>query len=346
MRKEIDRSQLVTITDDVNGDPQIVNISSLQVGRVKTFLRSISREMGYQESYYDRHIKTDLNIIPYFRGFELNRHDPEVFLEKFFIVGQKGNIFLENVFESGIPNYFSEEITDKEVDELVVGVNNILRKKKRSLIDQVKFTEMTHTFSLRMKYMILLNFLHNIGGAWQNKKRSPFISASHGNNAYENALCFAIGREERDCGYILWGFENKNKKQNYLLTQSITEFIRGAGVDWYDDIHSEIIIKDGIFANKLLGVFIVDFQNNQKQFVINPSLYELFESDKSVNKIIEFICRNGIPVNQSDFDEFAAGLGYVSYGIEDQDGQRQAGKIKKDAQLMIPATEVILDFFE
>lgn len=118
-------------------------------------------------------------------------------------------------------------------------------------------------------------------------------------------------------------------------------------VQWYDDIHSEIIIKDGIFPQNILGIFVIDNETDSKEFIINPFLYQLFHVNKGKSKyklsdLTEYVCQNGIPINQKNFEKCASSLGYRSYGYRLCDGYIRAGVLGGEPNQNLPRNH---DFF-
>ncbi len=338
MREIIKSSQLVTVEDVRLHGSKIVNIDSLSVERVRRFLRIISASMGYEGAPSDIETSKELGIIPYLRGFSFEYTNVAEFFEKFFVVGEKGQSYRENVYSGGIPNYYGQEVTQEDVICLAEETNEILKKSGKNtieIVDLLKYRD--DNLSDETMYTLLLNFLHNIGGRWKDKKRSPFVSAAHGNAAFVKAENFARGKDNRELVYILWGFTQSTDGTNYVETKKLTDFIRTIGVDWYDDVHSEIIIKDGIFPQKILGVFEIDGNFDTVSFIINPYLYQLFTSGKKSSvDIAKYVSENGIPVNQENFEKFASDLGYQSYGYDNNSEHRWAGTVGAEANIQLP----------
>ncbi|EPA0804752.1 hypothetical protein ACQZUA_002361 [Enterococcus hirae] len=227
-----------------------------------------------------------------------------------------------------------------DINELLELINSILRRNSFGSIE-------IETISPYIKddfmgiYMFLLNLVYNIGGRWDNKCRSPFVSAAYGRDGYKKALNFAQSRNGRGYSYIIMGFIRKTNVANYILTKELSEKLGMLDVDWYQDIYSEIIIKDGIFPQNILGVFEIDNETGDKRFIINPYLYQLFDVSKKRVKygsrdLTEYICHEGIPVNQDDFVNCARSLGYRSYGYRIHDGYTFAGEIDGEADLPLP----------
>jgi len=134
------------------------------------------------------------------------------------------------------------------------------------------------------------------------------------------------------------GFIRKSNEANYILTKELCQNLGMLEVGWYEDIHSEIVIKDGFFPHNILGVFEIDNETGNRCFIINPYLYQLFDVNKKgikygLRDLTEYVCNEGIPVNQTDFDNCARSLGYRSYGYRIHDGYTFAGEIAGAADL-------------
>lgn len=329
----IKESSFVTVTKDKR--TKINNIDSLLVQPILNFLISFS-------------IKAEeFNAISFFRGFKPNfklrkqlEISPARFFELFFVVGEKGNAYREDVGIKGIKPYFDRPATIEDVKALLNKVNSILKMKDFGSICVEDLLEAVDE-DVQNAYIFLLNLAHNIGGRWEDKVRSPFVSAAHGENGFDTALKFANSRNENDFSYVIWGFIPESRKHNIILTKELTKDIQSLNADWYEDIHSEIIIKDGIFPSNILGVFEIHRESGRKKFIINPYLYQLFDIDKEdssehIGEIFQYVCTNGIPIDQKHFSEFAKQLGYVSRGLDKHDGKIRAGRIGSSADIILP----------
>ncbi|MBO0409971.1 hypothetical protein JZO81_02830 [Enterococcus hulanensis] len=346
------QASLKTVELDFEGEYKITNVDSRVVSRIHSVFNNIhlgKQRSGYFGSSRDLY-KDELDTISFFRGFtpDINfndnkreyERDKADYFQKFFIVGEKGKAYRENVLSEGIEPYFNREPCMDDINELLELINSILRRNSFGSIEIETISPYVKEDIMGI-YMFLLNLVHNIGGRWDNKCRSPFVSAAYGRDGYKKALNFAQGRNGRRYSYIIMGFIRKTNVVNYILTKELSEKLGMLDVDWYQDIHSEIIIKDGIFPHNILGVFEIDNETGDKSFIINPYLYQLFDVSKKRVKyrsrdLTEYICHEGIPVNQDDFDNCARSLGYRSYGYRIHDGYTFAGEIDGEADLPLP----------
>lgn len=348
----LQQTSLKTITLDLDGENKIENVDSILVSRIRSFLNSMySSQLRHSFSLDRRNYDNNfLNVISFFRGFSPNfncNRDGTVnerckvdYFQNFFIVGEKGKAYRENVLHDGIDPYFDNNPEVNDVAKLLKLVNLRLKRNDFGNIDMSKLLRSVNNDPISA-YMFLLNLAHNIGERWENKCRSPFVSAAYGKMGFKNALYFAQNRNNDSYSHIIWGFIHKSDKENYILTRELSENLGVLDAEWYDDIHSEIIIKDGIFPHNILGVFEIDNKTDCKNFIINPYLYQLFDVNKRKQRynllgVTEYVCQNGIPVDQNKFDECARLLGYQSYGYRLHNGYASAGEIGREANLHLP----------
>lgn len=193
--------------------------------------------------------------------------------------------YREDILNEGIRPYFGYEPIKTDIIELLKFVNlNLERHGFKKIEIKVLLAHLGD--DLTASYMFLLNLAHNIGGRWENKSRSPFVSASYGRKGFKTALHFAKNRNNFKYSYIIFGFIYENNFQNYFFTKELNEKLEILNSEWHPDIHNEIILKDGIFLQNIFGVFEVDNQTGLKSFIVNPYLYQLINLRKG-KKIID-----------------------------------------------------------
>ena len=353
---------LKTIKPTNNDEYEICNTKTELDSEIRCLLDNIysgNRNLSGNKNtkHLDNH-KSD--IICFFRGFapDKGKLNTEIrkarYFRDLFIVGEKGKGYLKNEGQDGqirYPQYFVGEIRQQDVYRLLKFVNRAIKTKKSKdkelkpiELDKIKPYIEKETTQI---YMFLLNFAHNIGGSWPDKCLSPFVSASYGNKAYDIALSFAKGKnKQRRHSYIILGFGKKSDEKNVVFTKELTEELETLYAHWYKDIHSEMIIKDCIFPNQILGVFEISNDsdhdiNDNDIFIVNPSLYQLFEENEkkygdAYSDILEYICTKGIPVDQTEFDLAAAELGYVLYAEQDCNGENELSPIGHEAYSPLP----------
>ncbi|MFC4772282.1 hypothetical protein [Enterococcus hermanniensis] len=350
MDKLLLQTSLKVVTMGFDDEFRIENVDSILVTRIRRFLNRIHNQKAIKINYSDDG-KQENTVISFFRGFSpsfdyedtgdgnFERAKADYF-QKLFVVGEKGPAYRENITYEGIGPYFKNNPNIKDLNELLLFVNTRL---ERNNFGSIEMSELLSSIKndLVCGYMFLLNLCHNIGGAWEDKARSPFVSGAYGEDGFKKALQFARGRQERKYSYIIWGFIRKNDDENYVIVKELAKRMGTLEVQWYEDIHSEIIIKDGIFPHNILGVFVIDNETNSKEFIINPFLYQLFHVNKSKSKyqlsgLTEYVCQNGLPIDQNDFEICASSLGYQSYGYRLRDGYIRAGALGDEPNQNLP----------
>lgn len=359
MDKLLLQTSLKVVTKDFNGEFRIENVDAILVTRIRRFLNRVHNQKAIKLCYSnDSKQENDKNtVISFFRGFNPNFNDRETndsffemrrteYFEKLFVVGEKGLAYRENIVYEGIDPYFKNNPNIDDLAKLLLLVNRRLEREAFGSIEMSKLLSSVND-NLVCGYMFLLNLCHNIGGAWEDKARSPFVSAAYGKDGFKKALHFARGRQERRYSYIIWGFIRKNDDGNYMITKELAQKMGMLEAQWYEDIHSEIIIKDGIFPHNIFGVFVIDSETNSKEFIINPFLYQLFYVNKGKSKyqlsdLTDYVCQNGIAIDQNDFEICASSLGYQSYGYRLRDGYIKAGELGGEPKHYLPRNH---DFF-
>ena len=200
MYKILQRTSLKTVELDYSGEYRCINVDSILVTRIRNLLNSIYH--GEVRSGLYGHTRknenNELNVVSFFRGFRPDfdygnydgRNCEEVisrYFHNYFEIGEKGKAYRENVLDDGIPTYFSDTPDSEEIDELLQLINLILKKNNFGKIKTEKIRSLIEKDTLGT-YMYLLNLAHNIGGRWENKCRSPFVSASYGSKGFATAL--------------------------------------------------------------------------------------------------------------------------------------------------------------
>lgn len=353
IRNPIRDSSLVTVSvldgKKRSSLTRIENIDSLLVDVILRFLEKFEylSPINYQDVRLEERSTTALDFISIFRGFKPNfplqdqlERNPASYFEKFFVVGEKGRAYREDVTVNRIKPYFDGPVEIEDVERLLCMVNHVLEKKDFGYIFFKELMVATKC-DVQDAYMFLLNLSHNIGGRWDDKKRSPFVSAAYGGDGFDIALKFASSRNDSDFSYVIWGFIPESRQHDTILTKELTKDMKSLNAEWYEDIHSEIIIKDGIFPSNILGVFEIHKNTGRKKFIINPYLYQLFDIEKEnsseyIDELFQYVYTKGIPVDQQHFSEFALELGYVSRGLDKHDGKTRAGRIGSPADIILP----------
>ncbi len=348
MITEFQNTSLKVVTSEDGYMCRIDNVDSTLVSKLNFILNSFySGQINYFSVRDKQYICPE--TISFFRGFrpfsqngiEITEREKADYFQKFFVVGEKGRAYREDILDEGIRPYFGCETIETDIIELLKFVNlNLERHGFKKIEMKVLIAHLGD--DLTASYMFLLNLVHNIGRRWENKSRSPLVSASYGHKGFKTALHFAENKNVFKYSYIIFGFIRENNVQNYFFTKELNEKLGILNSEWYPDIHNEIILKDGIFPQNIFGVFEVDNQTGLKSFIINPYFYQLINLRKGKKiyrprDLIQFISQRGIPVEQRNFEEFARELGYQSYGYRFGDGYVTAGRIGGEADTHLPS---------
>lgn len=169
---------------------------------------------------------------------------------------------------------------------------NIIKKLSKS------YPETIEQFKLA-----LLSLLHNKGNDNFFKNYSPFLSFSRGFFKYSYSKKFATNNNENGLIYV---YILNKQYNNYLYGSELKKILKKFGINWFSDIHSEVMLLNGMYPHYLLGFFEVS-KKRYLRFILNPWFYEIFLEKEN------FDFSQGVPVNQQNFGDFANKLGYASY---------------------------------
>lgn len=234
-------------------------------------------------------------------------------LYNFFIVGDKAKFHInkpEKIFHHTLNN---GNIID-DIKQLVLKCNEVLEKKSdRKKIggkfpDQlISYIEKLHLKKQESWKFVLLAFLHNKGMDDYFKPYSGFVSLTYDQNKYNTARHFATNRYQK--GVIYTYILRKDLKQ-YFKTEEMNNLLKEYDVKWYEDKHNEIMILNGLFPHNIIGFFEVD-KNSTKRFILNYWFYQQIKHDLKCG--YKFNYRNGVFIDQQDFQSAAKELGYNSF---------------------------------
>ncbi|MED0986702.1 hypothetical protein [Bacillus paramycoides] len=270
-------------------------------------------------------------LIVCLRGFSLpDEHEKfkEEDLNKFFVVGQKGREYLARTEQERSDLYTygmnDREKLVKEIQDLYKKANGLLKKKKTPKVDgqiSAKFID-TNTDKtieeLQYNKVFLTAFLHNVGNLWSGKKTSPLISATYGMKKKETAKKFATNNLNgfpKNNGFIILSYIPLDERCFEILTEDVNKELARLGVTWYKDVHKEVMLLDGIMPQRIIGIFEVFQGSSKENFILNPWLYKMFLENGHFNY------RQGIRIDQENFDEFAKDLKYGAYIMENESGR-------------------------
>ena len=251
------------------------------------------------------------------------KHDTffEKDLSKIFIVGEKAK---SNIKKTAIGEYTHTHNNNnliEELERLICKVNEEIENKPKQhkifgkindeFIDKLRLENDIDTLS---KWKIFfLSFLHNSGSLKSFKSSSPFLSMAHGYNKYKIARQFAFNHISHDKA-ITYLYSLNAGDPYYIRTKLMTRELKKFGIEWYEDIHNEIMLVNGMFPHFLLGILEIT-KSSTKRCIINPWLYKLLKDD------IQFDYKNGLNINQENFSKLAKQLGYTNFFFTNQNGK-------------------------
>lgn len=265
-------------------------------------------------------LEQDKNIIVCTRG-DSRKSNKEFFnvefMKKFFVVGQKAE-----VTKLRKPSNKNHSHTDTEIKKdlinslksLIDEINTILNNKPKNhnIKGQIPLTvkkQLTNLEieKLRQLKIIFISFLHN-NGKTEFKSDSPFLSLTNGTTKFCKAKEFVLSKENlQKNGYIFLYCLNKEVfSSNYIITKDFTSFLKKLDIEWYPDIHQEIMLLNGMYPHFILGIY--EITNGEiKNFHMNPELYILLKNSTPFDK------KSGVPINQINFQKYAQELGHENF---------------------------------
>lgn len=250
-----------------------------------------------------------------YRGFSKERVN-ESFLKFIFTVGEKGAYYRSRV--SGVDGDF---LNQKEVDEekyrglchkLVTALEGYKHKGRindiKCLSATIEEYRVDNEISHQEMYYFILVWLHNIGRSTGLKESSPLVSTS---TSIDVAFTFCDNNSSEK--YVLVVLVTDSKISDYVSTDRLNEILKGINIDWFENIHKEIMFKDAIFPHSILG--IIKRNEKEDEMIINPFLLDLIEEISREN-LVGSLLGKGIKVDQSNFDTESKSLGYENKVVQ------------------------------
>ena len=242
-------------------------------------------------------------------------------LSKIFIVGEKSQ---SNIKKTATDKYTHTHNNNNLIGELKVLISEvnkeITNKPEQHKISGKINDEFINKLILENdidalgKWKIFfLSFLHNSGSLKSFKSSSPFLSMAYGYKKYAIAKQFAFNRISHDKA-ITYLYSLNAGDPYYIQTKLMINELKKFGIEWYEDIHNEIMLVNGMFPHFLLGILEIT-KSSTKRCIINPWLYSLLNDDKL------FDYKNGLNINQENFSRLAEQLGYTNFFFTNQNGE-------------------------
>lgn len=122
----------------------------------------------------------------------------------------------------------------------------------------------------------------------ETKKIQSFCIFDIWKNSFKTANSFAKKSAVANVAYITWAYTKEEDNRKFFMTKDMNDFLEEIGVDWYEDIHSEIMLKDCLYPQNIYGVLEIDYSRNNISLIINPYLYAMFLVKEENNKLIDY----------------------------------------------------------
>jgi len=236
------------------------------------------------------------------------------YIKNFFGVGLKSKSAIKIPKKKEFEHTIVEEKTKlvSELKKVIDSCNTQIDKKQESHNIQGRvsdfFIKSLDTYSIKelnQWKIFFLSFLHNDGSLDVFKSSSPFLSLTQGWKKYRTARNFSFMRNDYGRG-IIYLYALSKRDKDYFITKEFTKKLKEFDIVWYEDIHKEIMLLNGMYPHYLLGFFEVRKTSTPK-FILNPALYKLLENREG------FDYRDGLSINQNNFLEMAQKLGYKRF---------------------------------
>lgn len=121
----------------------------------------------------------------------------------------------------------------------------------------------------------LIYALHTMGEK-EFKKITPCISCSYGTNRFNTAQRFGRGYKNNYFVLMDCWVDKTEEGRAYKRTEYVNTVLGRYGLKWFRNTHNEIMLKYGIFPQKLVGYYLVD-RNSTYKYVINRHYVDEWE---------------------------------------------------------------------
>lgn len=121
----------------------------------------------------------------------------------------------------------------------------------------------------------LIYALHTMGEK-NFKKVTPCISCSCGTNRFNIAQKFGCGRNNNYFVIMDCWVDKREEGSAYKRTEYVNAVLKKYGLNWFYNIHNEIMLKYGIFPQQLVGYYLLD-RNSTYKYVINRHYVDEWE---------------------------------------------------------------------
>lgn len=246
-------------------------------------------------------------------------------LKDFFIVGDKAKAHIK-LPDNPFQHTKAKSTPMEDIKDIILKCNEILCQKSMNPENEIdgKFTDQFIKYLEEKPLEVqeswkfaLLALLHNKGKTDGSKGKiddyfkpySCFVSLTYGENKYNTAKKFAVGRNNNGLIYI---YMLKKSLKNHFRAEDLTNELCKHGIKWYEDVNSEIMVINGLYPHNIIGFFEIN-KEEVKRFVLNPWYYKQIMYDLENDGNYNY--KNGVLINQENFTQSAKNIGYENYFI-------------------------------
>lgn len=251
-----------------------------------------------------------------YRGFSSESVNSN-FWSYIFTVGDKGSHFRNDVFypstemdtryfsdhkKTGKENYYY--LLSKLQDTILPDINNKrMIPEVESLVARFDEYRKSNKFEYEQMYYLLLAWLHNIGNKTGLKYDSPLISTT---TSLNTAFSFRNKKSQKHYAFVI--LLTESKISDYFDTNNLNKMLKKLNINWYKNIHKEIMFKDSIFPHTIIAV--IEKDGKDSRLIINPNLLNYLRADYDTKFIADLLQKLGMKIDDKDFEIGAEILGY------------------------------------
>ncbi|QGT99484.1 hypothetical protein SYNTR_0891 [Candidatus Syntrophocurvum alkaliphilum] len=150
-----------------------------------------------------------------------------------------------------------------------------------------------------------LGFALHTGGNKKFSAISPWVSTSMGNNRYKNAYLYGVGNlrfpesinKIQNKAFVILDYWELVSEENHTYRNAdyVRNELKRMGVNWYRNIHNEVMVKYALFPHQIIGYYY--FENDELQYYfINHHYLREWKNNENF-KIGDFVY-----INQANVD--------------------------------------------
>ena len=304
----------------------------------------IENKIAYQFCYHLSELEREEDMFLCMRGESkksVQEHD-DFFrdtLDKVFIVGQKAHYFsyddekIKDIYQH-IQNHDKDTVIN-EIEVLKQKVNIAIKQREKESLENIEQHKKCFTFINDLKLtqydkktlwgmkIFLLHFLHTDGREKEFNTQTPFLSTAYGDEKFEIAKKFALGEKKQNKKSYIYIYLLNKKNAYHHKTKDLSDKLQSDGCKWHEDKYDELILVNGMFPHYLLA--LLELENEEvTQCILNPVLYDVLKTKSPLD------IKNGLPINQENFLEYAQALGYTKYWVKHTNNKVDVRNMQND----------------